>query len=274
MKLNGISLKIKPLIPALGLLLASPGFAGTMGQMVSPGNIYVGVFGGAGASNNLHVSQYGTAFFLESEGGPLAVNAFGKVRSETVGFVGGHLGFEWTDFTSAWGITPAFELEGFYIGKNKFKGHLFNNTSRLPEHDFFVRYPQESGVFLVNALLNMNPWQSMYKPYLGLGIGSAITSISNADSLQLAPLEANVNHYNGNTHDKGVTFAAQVKAGLTFDINPNFNIFAEYRGLYMGDTHYMFGSTIYTNHAPTSSWTAKLNSQFYNLGAVGVHFVV
>lgn len=42
-------------------------------------------------------------------------------------------------FNSLSGITPAVELEGYYLGKSRFTGHDLNNdTTRLPEHDFLV----------------------------------------------------------------------------------------------------------------------------------------
>ena len=70
--------------------------AGTMGsEALGAGKIYAGVFGGAGASTNININQYGTAFYFESSGGALAVNAFGHADSGTVGLVGGQVGYQW-----------------------------------------------------------------------------------------------------------------------------------------------------------------------------------
>lgn len=284
MKLNGIDKKTYCLASAgiLLILTSMKGNAGAMGpQMVAaPGKIYVGVFGGAGSSNKINMSQYGTAFFTESESGPLAVNAFGKTNSRTAGLVGGHVGYQWMDissnlFNSQLSLAPAVELEGYYLGNSSYTGHDINNdTSRLLEHDFLVKYPMNAGVFLANAILNFNPVQSRIHPYIGAGIGAAVLSISNATSTQVLPSEPDVNHYNSNASNTAATFAAQGKVGLNFEVSNNISIFAEYRGLYLADSNYTFGSTVYPTHAQTSSWQVLMGSQYFNMGAIGVHYTI
>lgn len=267
---------------ALGVLLALSGAeiqAGAMGPVQVPASekVYFSVFGGGGASNQVNVSQYGTAFFLE----PLAVDAFGQTNSRSVGMVGGHVGYQWSDlFFNALNrqvnLTPAVELEGYYVGKNSFSGQEVNNeTTRLLAHDFLVTYPISTGVFLANTVLNFNSANyARWRPYVGAGIGAAVLSISNADSTQTAPLELNVNHYNSNPNDKTASFAAQIKTGLNFALNDRFSVFAEYRWLYIADSDFTFGSTVYTGHPVTSSWNVNLGSQYYNLGAAGIRFTI
>lgn len=284
MKLRQRSKAISYTLSTAGILLSLMNVeaqAGTMGpiEQVVPGRVYVGVFGGAGASTRTDISLYGTAFFTEAEGGPLAVNAFGRSDSRHAGFVGGQIGYLWPEiinwFGSTWSLSPAVELEGYYLGKDSFTGHDLNNdTTRLPEHDFLVTYPMHAGVFLGNAILNFNPAQSIWHPYVGAGIGGAVISISNAGATQVSPPEVGVNHFNSNPHDKVSTFAGQIKAGLNFDVSKNASVFVEYRGLYVGDTDYTFGSTVYPGHAPTSSWRVNLDSQYYNMGAIGVHYII
>jgi opacity protein-like surface antigen len=263
------------------VLSSSEGNAGTMGPLSTPEKIYIGVFGGAGASTKIDISQFGTAFFTELAGGPLAVNAFGRADSSTVGFVGGHVGYQWLEkslnlFNSLSGLTPAVELEGYYLGKNTFTGHdLNNNTERLPEHDFLVTYPMNAGVFLVNAVANFNLSNlPKFHPYIGAGIGASILSISDADATQVAPAEVGVNHYNSKPSNTDTTFAAQVKAGLSFAFNENISMFGEYRWLHLSNSSYTFGSTVFPGHAATSSWSVELGSQNYNLGAVGLRYSV
>ncbi len=192
-------------------------------QAVAPEKVYFGVFGGGGLSNHVDVNQYGTAFYTEANGGPLAVNAFGHTNSRDVGIVGGQVGYQWMEvflnsLNSQWGLSPAAELEGYYVGKSSFTAHDINNdTTRLPEHDFLVTYPLSTGVFLTNAVLNFNSANyNRWHPYVGGGIGAAVLSISNADSLQVAPPEAGVNHYNSNPDDTVAAFAAQAKVGSEF----------------------------------------------------------
>lgn len=273
-------------IKYLGLVIAATSLqtqAGTMGpiETTSPGKIYFGIYGGGGSSNHMSTDQYGTAFFTEAVGGPLAVDSFGHAGSRSVGMIGGQLGFQWNEvvlsaLNSQSSLTPAFELEGYYLGKSTFTSHDINNdTTRLDEHDFLVTYPTSTGVFLTNAVLNLNfannsPWH----PYVGAGIGAAIMKINDADSLQVSPPEANVNHYNANDDATAPSFAAQIKAGLNYDLTAHASIFAEYRGLYIADTDFTFGSTVYPTHAATSSWTVNWGHQYYNMGAVGLRVTV
>ena len=136
MKLNRTNYPVS----ILGVLLALSGAqiqAGTMGpiQAAPTEKVYFGVFGGGGSSNHVNLNQYGTAFFPEAVGGPLAVNAFGHTNRRDVGIVGGHIGYQWGDvflnaFNSQTSFSPAVELEGFYIGKSSFTGHEISNDHR------------------------------------------------------------------------------------------------------------------------------------------------
>lgn len=270
-------------VAALLALSAAEIQAGTMGPVQLPATekVYFSVFGGGGSSNKTLINQYGTAFFTEAEGGPLAVNAFGHSKSRSAGIVGGHIGYQWEDIilnslNSQLGLAPAIELEGYYVGKRTLKAHDINNdTSRLPEHDFLVTYPMSTGVFLANTVLNFTSANYPgWRPYVGAGIGAAVLSISNANSLQTAPLEANVNHYNGNPNDRVAAFAAQTKAGLNYAFTEHLSVFAEYRWLYIANTKFTFGSTVYPAHAATSSWNANLGAQYYNMGAAGIRFTI
>lgn len=284
MKLNNMS-AINCSLSMVGILLAlagSEGYAGTMGPAAvgAPGKIYIGVFGGAGASSEFDISQYGTAYYTEAAGGPLAVNAFGTTNSRTVGIVGAQVGYQWAEilsnpFNAQWGLVPAFELEGYYLSKSSFTSHDINNdTTRLVEHDFLVTYPMSAGVFLANALLNINPAESRFHPYVGAGIGAAVVSISDATAIQVAPAEPGLNHYNSNPSETVSTFAGQAKAGLSFDLTQNASIFVEYRYLYLANTSYEFGSTVFPAHPVTSAWRVRMDSQDYNMGSVGLKYTI
>ncbi|MBA2657357.1 MAG: outer membrane beta-barrel protein [Tatlockia sp.] len=257
--------------------------AGAMGPVdcATPGKVYVGAFGGGGSSNKIRISQYGTAYSTEEDGGPLAVNAFGRTNSRDLWLGGGQLGFQWSDvaldyFNSHWALSPAMELEGYYLEKSTFRSHDINNdTLRLTEHDFIVSYPMSSGVFLGNAILNFNTSNlSRFKPFVGVGIGAAVVSISHADAKQISPLELGVNHYNSNTNDRVSAFAAQAKVGIKYDLCENIKLLAEYRGVYIANTSFTFGSTVFPGHSATSSWLVKFGSQYYNTGSVGIQLSV
>lgn len=284
MKLDGKETprKLSVLAGFLCAVVSIDGIAGSMGPAAlgAPGKIYFSAFGGAGASSKTDISQYGTAFFTEAAGGPLAVDAFGRSNSRTVGLVGGHVGYQWAEilenpFVSNWGLAPAFELEGYYLSKSDFKDHEINNiTARLDEHDFLVNYPMSAGIFLTNAVLNFNTTNSAFQPYVGAGIGAAVISISHAQSIQVSPPEPGINHYNSNTSDNETAFAGQVKVGTIYNLSLHTSLFAEYRWLYVGPSNYTFGSTVYPGHAPTSAWIVELDSHNYNMGSLGIRYTI
>ena len=148
-----------------------------------------------------------------------------------------------------------------------------NATTRFTEHDFRVTYPLHAGVFLVNALLHANPSHfEKFHPYVGVGAGTAVLSISGANSTQKTPAEPGLNHYNSGTNDTSLAFAAQPKIGLAFQLNQSTNVFAEYRFLYLSTSDFTFGSSVYPTHVATSNWDVKIGSQHYNMGTIGIRY--
>jgi opacity protein-like surface antigen len=245
-------------------------------RVTTPGKFYVGLFGGGGSSNKFNASQYGTAFFPEASGGPLSVNAFGQLNSRSASFFGAQLGYQTQELllnsSSQWSLGPAAELEGYSTSKSSFKGTLTNDTARLPEHDFTVSYPMRRTVFLANGVISFNNPRLPVHPYVGVGMGAAIIRISDATSTQVSPAEEGINHYNSRPNDTTSTFAGQVKLGLSYDVNPYISFFADYRWLYLANTHFVFGSTVYPSHVETSDWQVKLGAQQYSLINVGARF--
>lgn len=261
----------------LSTLLASKGHCDSIeAPEVSSNKIYLGLFGGVGVSNRVHIGQFGTVFYPADEGGPFAVNALGQGDGLTRGFIGGHIGYQWAPpiphFPCA--LFPAFELEGFYLGKDSLNSNDLNNdTPRLPEHHFNVSYPMTTGVFLTNAVLNAQVDRlARLHPYLGAGIGAGLTRIANAVSIQTVPAQPGVYHYNANPNDSDVSFAAQAKLGLRFELGSRASVFLEYRWLYLAHSGYTFGSTLYPDHTPTAPWLVEMDPQHYNAGAVGIQY--
>lgn len=244
-------------------------------SMSSASKFYTGIFGGVGSVTETDFKQYGSVYVTEASGGPLGINAFGHLKSETTGLAGAHLGFKLPVVHMLQPVTPAVELEGFYLSGGDLKGHANNNTIRLIEHDFAVTYPWQTGVFLINAVINANePLFKKAMPYFGVGFGSAVGHISGAKSFQVNPEEQGINHYIAKRDDRAATFAAQAKAGLSFNLNHNTRIFAEYRHLYLYEMNYIFGSTLNLLHAETSSWSVKFDPQHYNMAIVGFDFTL
>lgn len=245
---------------------------------LSPCNrFYVGGFGGGLYSNKPKMRQTGTAFFSEAEGGPLAVDARGRSKRNRTGFGGAQIGYEWRQCPfqlgcSDWNLTPAAEIEAFFYHQ-KNKGDLINPTTRLPEHDFVDSFPMNVGVYLVNGVISLNNccFQNL-SPYVGGGLGAANIHVRKAKSLQVAPPEFGVNHFNAKRSDHDWTFAAQAKAGIRFNFCERIHFFGEYRFIYVQSSRFNFGSTVYPAHAPTSTWIVDINDMCYNAFVFGVQF--
>ena len=256
-------------------------YAGSMEDLEhSPPHIYLGFFGAGGALSNFSALQFGSAYYADTKGGPLAVNASGQTNARAEWFIGGQVGYEWQErslqWHSQWNISPGIELEGFYIGKNTVVSEELNNsTTRLTEHDFNVHYPMESGIGLINAIFTFKHHDyGSFKPYIAAGIGAGVVSISNAISTQTSPLEPNINHYNSHASDNSTVFAVQPKVGFRYTLRPCLDLFAEYRFLYLSGSNFTFGSTVYPSHVATSNWNVMLGSQYYNMGVLGVRYLL
>lgn len=239
--------------------------------------LYIGGFGGGLYSNSSRVVQTGTAFFTEAEGGPLAVNAHGHAKKKSTGFGGVQIGYEWTQCPlyvgcSGWTITPAAEIEAYFY-KHTRKGDLINVTDRLPEHDFVDSFPMRVGVYLVNGVLTLNHCSlGRFSPYIGGGVGAARIHVRKADSLQVSPPEAGVNHFNSDRSNSTWAFAAQAKAGLKYNICERFHLFMEYRFSFIDTSNFIFGSTNSPGHAPTSTWNVEVKDMCYNAFAIGLQY--
>jgi opacity protein-like surface antigen len=229
--------------------------------------VYVGAFGGWGVGTSTNVNQLGTAFFIEAQGGPLAVNATGQTDSGGVGFIGGQIGYE---FSHRSFVQPAFELEGLYLRTGNRSATVNSPTDRLDEHTFDNSFSIRNSVYLANMVLSFPTLHPGMTPYIGGGIGGARVSVSGANSLQIAPPEAGVNHFNSNTDSSVWTFAAQAKVGVRVALGAHAYVFGEYRYLYVGSNDQIFGNTVYPDHAATTAWTVRFDDASYHLGTVGI----
>jgi opacity protein-like surface antigen len=234
---------------------------------------YTQLFGGVGGTGSTAVQQQGVAFFPDSAGGALSVNAAGTAASQTLGMGGVTFGYQFSERCGAlgrsWGIRPAAEFEVFYLGVTR-DAVLPAPSPRLPEHNFVDKFPTNSAVFLANVVFNIRtPWERV-SPYVGFGIGTTYQSISGADSLQTAPPEAGVNHFNSIPHATDWGFTTQLKAGVRFDLTDRVWIFSEYRLLTVDSTQFTFGSTQYATHPPTTPWNVNFGRTNQNMVVAGV----
>lgn len=181
--------------------------------------LYVGVFGGELFSNSPEIRQTGTAFFIEAQGGPLAIDARGDSSKTSPGFGGVQLGYAWTQCPfyigcSDWALTPAIEAEAFFYSESR-RGSLINIAqNRLDEHDFRDSFKLHAGVYIANAVFTLNSCCfGKFAPYVGIGVGAAHLSVRKANSLQVSPPEPGVNHFNAKCNDSDWTLAVQAKGG-------------------------------------------------------------
>lgn len=235
--------------------------------------MYVGAFGGGIYSSSTKVSQMGTVFFPELAGGPLAVVAQGHTNKTSSGFGGAQIGYEWSKNSrcSDWMLASALEIEAYWYNHTK-KGHLINVEGRPEERDFLDSLPMDVGVYLANVVFSLNnSCFGAFSPYIGGGIGATRLSIKNATSIQTSPTELE-NHFNSRQSDSSWAFAAQAKAGIRYHVCESLHIFGEYRYLFVDSSHYIFGSTVYPTHAPTSPWNVKVQNIQYNAFVFGVRY--
>ncbi|MBY0524241.1 MAG: outer membrane beta-barrel protein [Gemmataceae bacterium] len=241
----------------------------------SGGRTYASVFGGGGGSSISNVTQSGVALFADPPAsiGPLRVQASGSSENRGVGLVGLQIGHEFGGAESdGFGLVPAMEFEGFYLTGTQ-KAHVEDLNTRLPDHSFDVTLPMDNWALLANVVINVQTPSRTFTPYFGGGIGTANISISGADSLQVSPPEAGVNHFNSGPNSSAWGFAAQAKVGLKLNLTDNLYVFGEYRYLYVSSTTYLFGSTVAPPpHVPTSNWSVQFNDMSHHLGVAGIGF--
>ncbi len=251
------------LICSLG---SSPCFAA---DTTSEQGAYIGVFGGAGSASSMSTRQEGGFYLPGPFNTRVGVDAQGRSGGEPVGVLGLQAGYEWKRQTfgqSEWGVKPAAELEGIYIGKQSPVGDMPITPSVLGTQ--YVTLPMTVGVVLANAVLTVEtPWSSRIFPYLGVGAGVARVSIQGANSTN--PSEPGINHFDSWPDASATAFAMQFKAGLKGEVTKNLLLFAEYRHLSINPTQYTFGETL-PPHLPTDSWTVSLGRQSYNLFVAGL----
>ncbi len=232
---------------------------------------YLGLFGGGGSIASTSLRQQGGFYLPGPLGRRVAVDANGHAGSEHVAFGGIQAGYEWQRMNlghADWGLKPAVELEGLYLGKRSLAGGLPIDPQVLGTQ--YVTLPMTTGVLLANAVFTLKtPYSNRVFPYLGAGIGLARVSIKGADSAN--PNEPGINHFDSNPNASDSAFAWQLKAGVKGEVNKHVSLFAEYRYLSIHATQYTFGETL-PPHLPTDPWDVSLGRQGYNLFAVGLQY--
>jgi opacity protein-like surface antigen len=236
---------------------------------------YLGAFGSIGANGSSGLQQRGAVLLPPSSPLPrLPVDARGSTNRKDVVAGGLHVGYEWSrwnlDSDSRWGLKPAAEIEGLFLGKHSPMGEMPVIPRALGTQ--YVTIPMTASVFTANAVFTIQtPYSERVLPYVGVGIGVASLSIHGADSAN--PSEPGINHFNSDPDASDTAFALQLKVGVKSEIYKNLSLFAEYRHLSIYSTSYTFGATDYPGlHFPTTPWHVNLGHLQYNLFVMGLQY--
>jgi opacity protein-like surface antigen len=163
------------------------------------------------------------------------------------------------------------------------KEHVLDTPLSAGNHTFENTAKMKVALFSVNGALTYNTGSPL-KPYVGAGAGLAFVNMGDAVSLQTGPggIETGrelpggplvkVNHLNSRNSSNDLTFAAQAKAGLRYDLTGHFSLVAEYRLVHLASTAYTYGSTVYYTHASTNNWVVKNGAMNLHNGLVGIRY--
>lgn len=236
-----------------------------------PPGIYVGAFGGTGASIATNLQQRGAVHINDRISLPIHAN--GSPESSTrVGMGGVQLGYEWVSrpLVDGWAVRPALEVEGIYIGKHSPTGVMPVRPQALGTQ--YVTVPTKVGLLLANAVFTFEtPYSQRFAPYLGIGAGVARVSVKGSDSYN--PMEPGINHFNSDPDASDSAFAIQLRAGFKMQLSKRVKIFTEYRYLSINSTRYTFGATDYPGlHLPTNDWRVDMGRQKFNLFVAGLQY--
>lgn len=234
--------------------------------------IYLGAFGGLGTLESTSLRQIGTVI-LPGALPHLPVDADGSTDKPSVSLGGVQLGYEWSGWHSAesgWGLKPAIELEGLYLGKHSPEGVMPIQPQFLGTQ--YLSFDTKGYALLTTAMLTVaTPWSQRFLPYAAASTGPARVSLSNADSAN--PSEPGINHFNSDPDASDTASALQFKLGIESKLSRDLLLFTEYRYLNIDSTRYTFGPTVYPGqHPPTDSWDVRLGKLKYNLFVAGLQY--
>lgn len=121
----------------------------------------------------------------------------------------------------------------------------------------------------------------------GLGLGFSAVKLNDAKSLQSAPAPEEpgyettmdngggiVNHFNSQPNASGTALFSQLRLGTKIQLIKNFALGMDARGIYTGENNFIFGSTKYSDHAPTDNWSYSIDSRVFYTISLGLCFSI
>jgi hypothetical protein len=256
---------------------------------------YITPFAGVTFQGEVNTEQTGTAhklghFNIYDTDFDLQVSVKGTSES-TVGFTYG------LTYGSVWNkegrkLSPGFEIDVFHTSAS----HESELSNPLNEEvtgivgvngDSVVDFVDEhykAGHHTFSNTMTRNSWNAATNFTLSydisskisvngaLGVGFAAISLKEAESLQVSPASANaeyettnengggpVNHFNSQPNASNNLMTAQFRLGTKIQLTKKAALKIDARGIYQESGNFTFGSTQYTDHAPTDNWTYMID---------------
>jgi hypothetical protein len=146
------------------------------------------------------------------------------------------------------------ELVNKYYGAGK---HRFSNTMKMNSWNAAVNFTMS---YDLSSKISINS---------ALGFGFAAVSLKDAESLQANPASANssyemsggspVNHFNSQPDASTNLMISKFRIGAKIKLSKKIALQIDASGITQGKGNFNFGSTKYTDHAPTDNWNYSIN---------------
>lgn len=228
-----------------------------------------------------------------------------KVSGENKSTVGYAYGFTYGTVWRKNGrkLNPGFEIDIFHNSASQ-KSKLSNpNTEKVtilngPNANAVIALVEEhygAGHHKFSNTMTMNSWNVATNLTLsydfstkisvngGLGIGFTAVKLKEANSFQSSPAPADpgyettkdngggiVNHFNSQPIASNSLMFSQFRLGTKIQLINKVALKLDARGIYSGENKFVFGSTKYSDHAPTDNWTYTIDNSLMYIITLGL----
>lgn len=277
---------------------------------VSPMSTYVTPYGGVLLQNSAEVSQFGTAHKRGNYNAfdtdfDLQVNVKGESKRSLGSTYGLTYGSVWNDEGRKW--NPGFEVDLFYTHASH-ESSLANEDAEevtnvsgpngdsvlvfveehyaAGHHTFSNSMTQASWNAALNLTLTYN-LSSSISVVGACGVGFTAITLAEAESLQSSPAPTDpgfetttdnggdvVNHFNSVPQAADNSLFGQLRLGANVQLAQNLALRFDARALFVGTSEFNFGSTRYTDHAPTDNWMYTIDRGVAQSIAVGLCYTL
>lgn len=162
---------------------------------------------------------------------------------------------------------PSNEVISNVVGPNADSVEAFvDEHYAAGEHRFSNTMVMSSWNAAGNLVFSV-PLSTRFSFNAAMGLGFSAITLKDAESLQISPASAipgyettidngggAVNHFNTNTTASKNLMFGQFRLGTRIMVTSKTSVNVDLRGTYRGTGEFTFGSTKYTDHAPTDNW--------------------